>query len=289
MANIMDRSSKGHFSATAINDDGSGAKDINLGPDGEQSLREAGSFRYSNGEVTVGRDNIVVNAPTQGGLPGTMATVRTKTGTPISDMSQVTEDSLVDMMGTTMNIKTALRIGAIVKDGNGNYYNPQEGAPGSKQAEQFNADQKAAEVNNETIEVNLKGENCSKQLTGLKQRASGVDSHVSRIFSAVVEGKDATSEVDGLARAASATPESVTGVMNELLGNMMEGIAQYAEARHGIKIDADEFTNTVFEKWSPTRIKSALMSAYHNDLRGLDSHIDFYLSGDRSPHAKKRS
>jgi len=280
----MNTEYKGNVSVSSDNN-AADPRDIEISKETMDELKAAGSIRYENGQVTVGRDRTTVSSSSiDDSQVGVMSTLRSPTGRKITDQTAINpKKDLISYGGTDMTVDTAVRIGVLGRTGDGNYYSISEGRPGSPQEQQFRKDAKAAESAHEVQEISLKG-GSTDAVRSLKDHAPNIDNHFSRIFNGLANGNEAqaSNAVADMAQAAGATVESCINVANELVENLVDSVAEFAKLDMNIDLGED-FVDDVFDKFTPRRIHQILLMAYHNDLNGLRGQIRSYVNGNRDP------
>ena len=218
--------------------------------------------------------------PTEGALAGTLSTLKTPDGRPINDMTQVKPTSLIEIGGTQVEVRTAVGLGYMIRDGQGNYRMVGEDhlKPGS--AQEARKSQAEAQKANQEV-VNFKTENDNQVMDLLRERAGSraTDSLIVECLSAAVTGRPANAALDAFCQDAGVDPAKTHQWLNQYANNLLDNGLKYAGKRYGI--NPDLLMKYLDDKCSP-RYKASLLHALHlNNLKAGDELVQFYKEARR--------
>ena len=89
-----------------------------------------------------------------------------------------------------------------------------------------------------------------------------------QLINGMVDGTDCSGLIDTYSRQIGADPASVGKAMEEMFNSQLDNALAYVNQRYGV--DQDKFADFIMNK-APNHVKKqALISGFHNDLKGIE-------------------
>lgn len=248
--------------------------------DAQESMKSAGrqSVTINGNQMSYQEGGFMrVNSPTKGSLPGTLSTIKTPFGAPISDMTMIKPDSLIEYRGTQMEVRTALHMGIMARDGAGNYM--------VKGEENLKMGDPQPETQNEQkniVQVDLSGDEGHRDVVNTLKSKVGtltMDNFMTQAMSSVVTGRPVEHLMADFAQQVGGDSDKVHTWVQDYVNTLYtNGIKHMAKA-HGVSAAALE--NYVSTKTSKAYQASLLVALYHNNLRAGNELMSFYKRNER--------
>ena len=218
-----------------------------------------------------------VTPPERGALPGTLSTAKTPHGAPISDMTQIKPNSIIEYRGTQLEVSTALHMGIMARDGAGNYV-----VKGEENLKVGDPQPEAQNKKENMVEVDLSGKDGHRDVVNtLKSKVGSrtVDNFMAQALSSVVTEKPVEGLMADFAQQVGGDSDKVHTWVQEYINTLYtNGINHMAKA-HGV--NAADLENYVSTKTSKAYQASLLLSLYHNNLKAGNELMSLYKRNER--------
>jgi len=247
-----------------------GCMEVN-GRTGQVSYRKAETFNPSDHHAA---------------FTGILGTARTPGGAPINDMSQINDNTIVNIKGVSAQVSSAVRAGLIVKLADGTYVEP--GAkPNQTISYQEGQQAKAQAAKEATKRINLVGPDKAAVLRAMKEKAGPVqvDNLISKGLAAALPEDGKAPNGNRLAKEMTEMfpglpPEDavafVETLLNEVEGNAADYINNNIEG-----VDGDAVMEYAATKLSKNARASIMTGLYYGDRGTIRKLVQMYKNGDR--------
>jgi len=276
VGNRLDREDKAANAKTTSRflNDSNGPVELNAG---ERGVKKLGTKTYHAHEAV------------RGGLPGDiMQTATTKSGMPINDQSQLTNDSMVTIQGAQCTLETALRMGLVVRNADGSYsdsaHNSVSAAPQSqgdkskvgndRQARQEDAAGKAA--------ADFLSPATRTFVDAVRQQLGhdAADTVITRAMAGNMGGGNPQSAINELASALGVEPDMATNFLRQLGTAATDGAVEYIEQRYP-DVNGEEVFNWAAERMRPSSKASIMTAILHGATSEIDRMVEKFLINER--------
>jgi len=221
---------------------------------------------------------------------GILGTARTPAGAPINDMTQINDDTIVNIKGVSAPVSSAVRAGLLVKLADGTYTEPGVQKPNQTISYQEGQQAKAKAAKEATKRINLVGHGNAAVLRQMKAKAGPVqvDNLISKGLAAAIPEKNLSGETvkgDRLAKEMTQMfpglpPEDAVAFVETLLNEVEGNAADYISNNLGVDGDAVmEFAATKLSKNARTSIMTGL---YYGDKTTIRRLVQMYKNGERA-------
>jgi hypothetical protein len=258
--------------------DAHGVVEINAGPGGG-----------GGGRVRVRGTQTVTSAEAlQGGLPGSiMSTVQSRAGSPISDQTRLTPDSLVTIGGVQCTLETAVRTGMVVRNADGSYVDayspaapqaPRQQQP--KQQPQRQQQPQAAPRQQQRVDI---GNIESEPLAVFARESLGADTAdnaIVRILMNAAAGMDTTGAVKDLALALDMEPGDIIADAGDMADDILQSAAEFITKNYD-GVDGEEALDGMGKHVRPESQASVMSAIYHGNVKVIDHLVSKFRIRER--------
>ncbi|BBO80226.1 hypothetical protein DSCO28_07920 [Desulfosarcina ovata subsp. sediminis] len=205
-----------------------------------------------------------------------LSTARSAGGVPISDMSKVTDDTIVECKGATLQVKTAIRMGLLAKDAHGNIIDPS--ANGSIVKTTENTPQ---QPQRQQVKVDL-GQNSRENINAIYRQMGPqlADSTVASLIGAAFRGDTNREEViyEDTANMMGVSRQNAKAVIKKAFDDVTDRAMEFGEKQLGLPMSA---IAEHLDKCSNQFKVDCYLRMFHNDLTVFDDLNKMYRTGNK--------